>query len=362
MTQLVIFLGQQPEAWLRLADGGIAARGDDAAQIPPGEDGAVIAIVPGDAIVVHWVDLPRLAPAQAAAAARLLAADVAAGPIAATHLALGGPGADGKRLLALVDDSLMRGWLDRLTALGLAADVMVPLPLLLPPPANEGVTVLSAGAHVNARGNQLAFAAEADVAALILDGQVQHPIDLAAFEEALPAGLAAIPVNLRQGRFAVRADWRPDEQRLRRLALITASAVALGLVVAGAGLLEQKRAADRAEAQLGEAAAAALPRGTAVTDPRAQVAARLAQLGGGDRSFSAMTTRLMAALRDRPTVALRSLQYTSAGGLTAVVEATSPDDGPALARALTETGLDAAAANPRLDGDKQVVDLMVRGK
>jgi general secretion pathway protein L len=360
MTQLLIFLGQTPEPWLRLDAAGITARGDDPALIPPGEDERIVAVVPGESIVLHWVELPRLAPAQAAAAARMLAADVAAGPITATHVALGEPETDGRRALALVDDTLMRGWLARLAALGLTPDAIVPLPLLLP--ASDGVTMLTVGEQVNARGPQLAFAAEADVAALILDGHVQHPIDTAAFEAALPESLAAAPVNLRQGRFAARADWQPARQRVRRLALLATAAAAMWLIAGAAGLIERQRAAARAETQLTEAAAAALPRGTIVTDPRGQVAARLAALGGGDRSFSAMTTQLMAVLRDRPTTALRSLQYTSTGGLNAVVESAAPEDGAALARALSDTGVNAAVANPRIDGDKHVVDLTMKGQ
>ena len=343
-----------------MAPQGIAARGDDAALIPPAEDDSVIAVVPGEAIVLHWVELPRLAPAQAAAAARMLAADVAAKPIDTTHVALGEPEADGRRPLAMVEDATVRGWLDRLAALGLAPDAIIPLPLLLP--ASDGVTVLPTGDGVSARGQHLAFAAEADVAALILDGHALHAIDLAAFEAALPDSLAAGPLNLRQGRFALRRNWQPPRERLRRLALLAAAAALFWLVAGAAGLFERQRAAGRVEAQLADAAAAALPRGTAITDPRGQVAARLAALGGGDRSFSVLMTQLMTALRDRPAMALRSVQYTGAGGLNAVVEAGGPDDGAALARALGEAGVNAAAANPRMDGDRHVVDLTMKGR
>jgi general secretion pathway protein L len=360
MTRLLVFAGQTPAPWLRLDDTGVVARGDDAAALPPGEDSAVIAVVPGEAIVLHWVELPTLSPAQAAAAARVLAADVAAGPIEATHVALGGPGEDGKRPMALVDAGRMRHWLDELAGLGLDADSIVPLPLLLP--ASDGITVFTADTQVNARGHNLGFGAEPGLAALLLDGQPQQALDQDGFEAALPASLAALPLDLRQGRFARRQSWAPARQRLQRLAWLAAAAVLLWLVTGAVQVFERQRAAAAVEAQLAEAAAAALPRGTAITDPRAQVAARLAALGGGDRGFSAMATQLMLALRDRPTVALRSLQYTSAGGLNAVVEAPGPDDGAALARALAEAGLVANIANPRMEGDKHVVDLTMRGQ
>jgi general secretion pathway protein L len=360
MTRLLIFAGQTPAPWLRLDDTGVVARGDDAAALPTGEDSAIIAVVPGEDIVLHWVELPGLAPAQAAAAARVLAADVTAGSIEATHVALGGAGEDGKRPLALVEAARMRGWLEQLAALGLDADSLVPLPLLLP--ERDGVTVFAAGTRLSARGHNLAFAAEPELAALLLDGHQQHVLDQDGFEAALPAGLAALPLDLRQGRFARRQSWAPARWRLRRLALLAMAAVLLWLVTGAVQLFERQRAAAAVEAQLAEAAAAALPRGTTITDPRAQVAARLAAVGGGDRGFSAMATQLMLALRDRPTVALRSLQYTSAGGLSAVVEAPGPDDGAALARALAEAGMLANIANPRLEGDKHVVDLTMRAQ
>jgi general secretion pathway protein L len=360
MTRLLVFVAEAPMPWLRLSDDGIAARGDDASVLSAGEDAAVIAVVPGADIVLHWIELPRLAPAQAAAAARELAADVAAGPITDTHVALGPAGTDGKRVLALVDNGRMHGWMERLAALGLDPDHIVPLPLLLP--VGDGVTVLAADGRVNARAPHLAFAAEPALAALLLEGHEQHGIDLHDFEAALPAQLADLPLDLRQGRFARRQSWAPARARLRRLALLAAAAALLWLVSAGLQLFERQRAATAAEAQLAEAAAAALPRGTAVSDPVGQVAARLAALGGGDRGFSVLATRLMAALRDRPAVALRSLQYTSAGGLTAVVEAPGADDGAALARALAEAGVVASIANPRLDGDRHVVDLTMRGQ
>jgi general secretion pathway protein L len=76
--------------------------------------------------------LPALAPAQALAAARLLAADVSAGPVEALHVALGPVEPDGWRALALVDTTVMQGWMARLAMAGMTPDGMVPAPLLLP--------------------------------------------------------------------------------------------------------------------------------------------------------------------------------------------------------------------------------------
>ena len=48
--------------------------------------------VPGERVAIHWLELAEgLAPAQAAAAARLMLADASAEPLADMHVAVGRP-------------------------------------------------------------------------------------------------------------------------------------------------------------------------------------------------------------------------------------------------------------------------------
>ena len=111
MMTLLLFLPvdmAQNTPWLLLGDGGVVARGTGYAALPAHE--RMVAVVPGEAVVLHWVAMPALAPAQAAAAARMMAADVSAVPVEQLHVALGTPEADGQRLLAMVDAEAMRGW------------------------------------------------------------------------------------------------------------------------------------------------------------------------------------------------------------------------------------------------------------
>ena len=80
MIRTLLFLPDDGRRWwLRLGSDGSASRGDgwpDAAD--PASPSETIAVVPGDHVALHWVDLPPVAPAQTLAAARLLAADVSA--------------------------------------------------------------------------------------------------------------------------------------------------------------------------------------------------------------------------------------------------------------------------------------------
>ncbi len=337
MTVLLVFLtlDAADDRWLRLAGDVVAARG---AGLPPADDGdsATIAVLPGDAVMLHWVDLPALAPAQALAAARLLAADVSAAPLADTHVAVA-DGA-GARPLALVDAGLMAGWVARLAAAGVVADHIVPLPLLLPLLPGV-VAVLEWGGLWQVRGDTLAFAAEPALAALLLEGRETRTISVADFESGLAAALAALPIDLRQGDFAAAPRWRLEARRLRRLAVMAAALLVVLVATDLAALLRTGLAADRAEQKMGEAARAALPRGTIITDPQGQMSAELERRGDGRRGFAGLAAPLLAVLRDRPGAALRSLRYTPNGGLVAEITLPARDDRRALVAALAAAGL-----------------------
>src|SRR5918997_2933049 len=110
---LLLFAGGgegEIEGWLLLQGGNVAARGRGAERLPPLADPEtqervrVALIVPGDEVTVHWLELPGgLAPAQAVAAARLMASEVSAQPLGDMHVAVG-PEMEGSalRCVALV--------------------------------------------------------------------------------------------------------------------------------------------------------------------------------------------------------------------------------------------------------------------
>ena len=166
MIRTIVFV--EDGRWLRLEGPVVTARGDGWATVPAPADGAeVVAVVPGDAVVLHWVELPDLAPAQMAAAARMLAADVSAAPVETVHVAAGKAGEDGFRPLALVDRGLMAHWLAQLAEGGIEADHVVPAPLMLPV-AGEAVSVFEHGGLWLAHGTRLGFAAEPALARLMI--------------------------------------------------------------------------------------------------------------------------------------------------------------------------------------------------
>ncbi len=365
MMQTLIFPGDNADTpWMRLEAGRVAGEGDSLDSLPPADPalpGEIIAVVPGDLVVLHWVELPPLAPAQAAAAARMLAADVATTPLESTHVALGKRGADGMAPLALVERQRMQDWLAALAGAGIDPDRIVPAPLLLPLPLTEaGVTVAEAAGLWLVRGPHLAFAAEPGLAEILIGAEPVHRIGDDAWRSGLPMTLAALPIDLRQGEFT-RIRRRPiDRRQFRRIALLALGLLLLLLLCTQlAGLLRQTLAADQAEMQLTDAARAALPRGTIVTDPRDQVAARLAELGGDGPAFASLAAPLLSAIEGRPTIMVDSIGYAPPTGLVAVLAGASPPDLDAITTALQAAGLNATSGNPRINGGRQLVDLTV---
>ena len=366
MTRWLVFLDEGCR-WLHLGDDGVVARGSDPAAIPRDGPAAVpvTAIVSAAAVVIHWVDLPALAPAQAQAAARLLASDVCGGAMAAAHVALGAPDDGLSRPLALVERSVMHGWRDTLAAAGLVADRIVPLPLLLPlllplPDAAAGTPArLVVGDMVHVRGHRLAFSAEPALAAAMLAGASAIAVDAATFEAGLATALARVPLDLQQGEFARTSPSTLDHRQWRRIAMMLAAIGALWIATQATALLRDGLAADRIEQQAVDAARAVLPRGTAIDAPRAQVAAHAARLGAGGQGFAALAAPLLTLIRDRPSVMLQSLRYAADTGLVAVVVTPSPDDGAAVAR-LTGPGQAVSIGTARTDNGTTVVDVTVR--
>jgi general secretion pathway protein L len=363
MIQTMIFLSAaEPARWIRLVDGRVGGDGIGLTGIPvadPSVPAETIAVVPGDAVVLHWVPLPQLAPAQAAAAARMLAADVTTTPLDATHVAIGRRDADGQAPLALVGRAQMAEWLETLAAVGIDPDRMLPAPLLLPLP-ETGVTIAETDGQWQVRGARLALAAEPGLAELLIGDQPRSLVDDRSWRAGLAAALAAAPIDLRQGAFARARRLPIDPRRARRIAQLALAVFGVVVATGLIGVLRQSTAADQTELALADAARAALPRGTIITDPRAQVAARLASLGGATPAFTALAAPLLAGVRDRPSISLETLAFAPGSGLNATIAAPVAADRDALAAMLSAQGLVVNMGAPREEAGRQMVDLAVK--
>jgi general secretion pathway protein L len=362
MNLVLLFLGRGAEvaSWHRYGDQAISSDTElDALEFGP-ED-RVVAVVPGDEVVLRWLELPAgLAPLQAAAAARLLVADQMAHPIADLHVAVGRE-MEGEigRPVALVPAATMSQWLTGLAASGVDPDAVVPETLLLPVP-EEGILRFDRAGVSLFRAPGEAFAIEPDVAELIIGERPVVQIDREIFETGLPRATEDLLLDLRQGPFARRRQWRVDPALLRRIALLAAAILLVTLAIQLATLMRYTFGADALEAETRRVAAAALPRNPGVTNPSLELDDRLIALRGGGAGFGATASAVFAAIRDTPNVELNGLVFNPDGSLRATVAGDSPASLADVTRRVEAAGFVAELGPPRNGGGRRVADLVVR--
>src|SRR3546814_8547242 len=88
------------------------------------------------------------------------------------------------------------------------------------------------------------------------------------------------PVNLRQGAFEKRRQWKVEWPLVRRMAWLVAGILLLTLAIQVASIFRYTFAADALEAETAAVAASVLPGSGPVTEPARELDRRLADLGG----------------------------------------------------------------------------------
>lgn len=359
---LILFLGKDGgfAGWLRLADGAVAARGSGLKHPAAGE--RLVAIVPSEQVTLRRAALEGAAtPAQAAAAARLMLAEASAQPIAEMHVAAAREAAeDGLRWAALVPLEDMSRWMAALAAEGVEPAHVVPDVLLIAPPAEGFARYDRDDGMALYRSDGAAFALEPELAALVVGERPVAVLDAEQFEAGLAASLSPPVLDLRQGPFARRRQWRAEPARLRRLALWGAALLVATLAVQAAAIVRYTFAADALEAETRQIAASALPRAAGLTDPESDLGRRLAELRGGGAGYGATAAALFAAVRATPNVELSALSFGGDGSLRVSVAGDGPASVQALAARIGESGFAVDSSPPRSGGGRQIVDLTVR--
>jgi general secretion pathway protein L len=214
-------------------------------------------------------------------------------------------------------------------------DLIVPETLLLAPPA-EGLVRRG----LDHRGIAAAFSVEPELAGLLVGEAAVEEIGEEAFEAGLAAALADPVLNLRQGPFAKRRQWRIETGRLRRLALLAAALAFVSLVVQIATIMRYSFDADRLEA---EAAALGGPR------------------AAQDRpGFGALAPLLFEAVRSTPNVEITRLDYRADGSLGATVAVDNPATLAAFRARAEASGLAVEGGNLTSAGGQPTAELVLR--
>lgn len=308
---LMLLLEADPAAdptWLRIdADGHVLERGTAGGGLPPAPAPGRTAlrrllVVPGAAARTSWVEQPAHSAAQARAVVAALQGGDCAGDTGDLHIAVAA-GSDGW-MAVVVAASRMREWRARAAAVGFAADAAVPDYLLLP--ADDALLhLVESGTQCLVRGPRLAFAAELELAQILVTGREVRRHETGEREALLARGALALPLDLLQDAFANtsrthrRAPWR-------RTAAMAAALVLSPLLLLASEALRYAWAGAQARAEATALARTVVPDAPADA-PAAATGAALAQLQDGD-AFARRFGAALAAVSATPGVQVETLR------------------------------------------------------
>jgi general secretion pathway protein L len=315
-TLLFLPTGETGYRWMRIADARVVEEGEG---IPDAIDDETIAVAPADAVTLHWAELPSRSVAQATAAARILASEASASPLAELHVAVGDEGAS-DRPIGVVGAATMRDWLRMLADAGVDPVAVIPAPMLLPRPEEGYARAELAGSGV-VRGTSSGFADEARLTELVTGGTAPTTIDRDTLEAAIVAVAASPTLDLRQGPFARRRRFAIDWGLIRRLALLSLTILAVTLAISLVRIAKYSFGAD-----------------ALVVDAARQLDERLSRVRGPGLGFTNTTAAVFAAVRATPGTEVTGLDFQANGDLRLSVAVEREALATDLKRALEAAG------------------------
>jgi len=346
-AQLLLRLSNDPDtaiAWLACDDGRIVAQGADALTeaLPHAEERQVIALAPGECVLLTRVTVPSRKPHHIRKAVPYLLEEQIAADVTSLHFAIGPRDTDGSVAVAVIDRALVAHWLETLGTAGLDPEALIPEPLALPNQESDWLLAADEATVLLRNGTYAGCAMDRDALPLLLRTALAdaataptsitlcgiEPDELKAAEGELPelhpaeandlATLLArhVPndpgaLDLRQGPFA-RVQDTPMAWRDWRRA--SALAACLLLLLFGQRWWQVQHLATestRLESELAATLQTAFPDITRVVDPMAQMRQRLEQLrgAGSDGRFLDLLAASGDALAQEPGWQLAGLDY-----------------------------------------------------
>lgn len=361
------------------ADGGALAQ---AAEWAPGR--RVVAVLPGADVLLTEVRLPARNRAKALAAIPWALEDRIVGDVEDQHFAVGSVSADGVWPVAVVERARMDAYLALLAGAGIHAHAVLPAPLALTPPAEDGWVALEEAQQVTVRiGRSAGLACEPDLLPVVLGaeavparidrycvGDVDHA---AAWPQALVDALAAgtshtvrhaadlftatvgnaAPINLLQGPYSRRERAGRQLRRWAAPAALAAVSLVIALTTSVVRYVELGAREHELRQQIEQVFRETFPDVQRVVNPRAQMTTRLdAMRSGGHKSgFAEVLARAGSAMVGRKDTQVTGLTWR-AGTLEVELDAGGLQTLDTIQRALQEKGLKAEISGAERRGER----------
>lgn len=356
----IVLLAHTPGAAalsLVVADGRVIERAELAPDpVEPPEPLPCVLIVPGADALARWLELPVRTEAQAGPAAAILLEEQLATPRDRSHLALGAPEIDKQRLVVVVDRTVLDGWIEQATALGVYPDVVLPDHLALPEQDGEEALAVRFGEAYAVRGHRLALSCEPELLPLVLGERPWREIsDREEIEAILTAAAAAPRINLLQTAPSVAVP--PSTWRQLRAAAVLLGLLALSPLALTTARIIKHEAAAREIDRLTEARVrAALPPAEPIVNPNAQLQTRIERLSSGGQ-FPMAAAALFTALQRANGMELDALTFEPDKPLRASVNYSTPGDLELFRAAAQQAGFQADSTGALNLGGRYVSEI-----
>lgn len=304
-----------------------------------------ILVVPGAMVLCRTVEAQGRTDPQARAAALASLADELAAPIGSCICALGPQGST-RRLAFVASRQTIEACMAEARTHGFEPDAIVPDFALLVAPAEGVAFVASRGADTLVRTASGGFACQTDLASLLTRGLTCTEVEFeASFRRAVASGdLRGLPNLLSALPVAKTTGVRPLLPAILAAAAATAIAVALPWIDAG----RLDGATHSVREQLDTVAAKALPAGTRIVNPLAQLRESASARQQAERGLG-LVADLFEGLQQAPGVELTRLELASDGDVRASLVA--PD--LSLLQPLRDHLASTGAAISETPGDSQ---------
>ena len=341
--------------WWRLSGGAVLAEGTDgswrSAELP------LIALAPVASARIDWPEPQGETERQRLGIARAGAVQQGMADLATLHAVAGT--VEERLAVAVVANGTMIEWLDWLAAHG--ADPVAILPAGLAAPWSETWVAAALGPErMIARAGLLAPDEPALREALLDAGEEVATLSPGELHQRLAWLAAALPLNLRTGRFARRRLLLLDWRRLRELAALALLIPLLGLVMGLVMLIRLDSESSRLEAETARLASAAIGQQVTAAAAAAALDTRIGTTPGAAGSPFAPLAALYQQLQQLSGVTAVSVTYRPDGTLAASLAATRAEDINRLLLGLQRLGYRVTATTRPGTSGQMIADLTLR--